>query len=310
MKDKKVEDARLAVKAVDSIEDIMGRHSGYRRAHARGDSYEATFTPNGEAARWTTASHLQTDPVPALVRFSHASPDPEMADPLSPIKGMAVQFQLPGGQVTNLVGATVPIFVTRKPEVFVEMLELFRSADHPFSRVRGLAKLFRKYPESRSTFKALKHFRAPDSFAAGHYYSINAFYFVNEEGERQPVKYEWEPETDEKLHSSEAEKAFPHGRLEKELEKQVGEGLVHFRLTIQLGAEEDPVDDPTRQWPEEREKVTIGRLSITRKTPGAAESVVFDPTILPDGIEASEDAILHFRPQVYGVSKKRRGKQE
>lgn len=46
-----------------------------------------------------------------IIRFSGSSTDPALADLLSPAKGMAVQFILPDGEVTNLVGVTVPVFL-------------------------------------------------------------------------------------------------------------------------------------------------------------------------------------------------------
>jgi catalase len=71
----------------------------------------------------------------------------------------------------------------------------------------------------------------------------------------------------------------------------------------------DDVHDPTVAWPEERERVEVGRLVLTgpeteREREG--DILVFDPTRVTDGIELSDDPILHFRPQAYSVSVERR----
>ena len=55
-----------------------------------------------------------------------------------------------------------------------------------------------------------------------------------------------------------------------------------------IADEDDPVDDPTVAWPEEREKVELGRLELTgldteRERDG--DVLVFDPTRVTDGIE-------------------------
>jgi catalase len=73
---------------------------------------------------------------------------------------------------------------------------------------------------------------------------------------------------------------------------------------LALAAEADPVDDPAAIWPEDRETVIAGTLKVTgvmaldeTRTP-----LVFDPMRLTDGIEASNDPVLQFRPRVYSLS--------
>lgn len=101
----------LAAEAVDAIEDLSGVHPGYRRAHATGTCCRGFFRPSGLGKEFTEAEHLQEQQVNAIIRFSGSSTDPALADLLSPAKGMAVQFILPDGEVTNLVGVTVPVFL-------------------------------------------------------------------------------------------------------------------------------------------------------------------------------------------------------
>jgi catalase len=84
---------------------------------------------------------------------------------------------------------------------------------------------------------------------------------------------------------------------------------VTFRLEAELASPGDPVDDPTAVWPEDRERVDLGRLDITalafdREHDG--DILVFDPVRLPDGITPSNDAILLARSDAYRVSVTRR----
>ncbi len=86
-------------------------------------------------------------------------------------------------------------------------------------------------------------------------------------------------------------------------------GPVVFALQMQLAEEGDAVDDPTVQWPEEREIVDLGRLEITgldTEREQGDDVLVFDPTRVTDGIECSEDPILNFRPLAYSESVGRR----
>lgn len=296
---------KLAETAVDKIEKIFGEHPNYRRAHSRGTGYEAEFTANGEGKAWTVAQHLREGSVKAIVRFSHSSPDPFWTDNLSPVKGMAVQFQLPDGQVMNSVSVTSPIFFARTPEVFTEMLDIAKSFKKGRPRLRDLITLFVKYPESRAAIRIIRKMQSPASFATGLYHSIHAFYLVNGTGKRVPVKFQWQPEAGvESLNPAEAASVHK-GDFEKELEQRVARGAANFRLIAIIGEEGDPIDDATNDWPADRMKVEIGQLKLLRQT-DEAEELLFDPTVLAEGVECTEDPILHFRNPAYAISYKRR----
>jgi catalase len=80
-------------------------------------------------------------------------------------------------------------------------------------------------------------------------------------------------------------------------------------LKFQIPAEGDPIDDATALWPEDRERVTAGRLEITEiiEDPETGDHIeVFDPTRVVDGIELTDDPILHARARAYSVSAYRR----
>lgn len=289
----------LAETAIQSIEKIAGTHPGYRRAHAKGSYYRAVFEPNGQAAPYTTAAHLQAKPVDAVVRFSDSSPNPNMIDGLSPVKGMSVQFGLPGGEATYLVSVNVPVFLTKTPEAFIEMMRLAAEGPGP----RDLVKIFIDYPESKAAFHILKQMKPFTSYSTSRYFPIHTFYFVNEAGDRQPVKYEWTPDQSFSADAKKKAAAHPADYLERELDEQLPAG---FTLFIILGEPVDPVDDSTVLWPEERKRIAVGRLEIKEKIADPNDQVVFDPTILPEGIECSNDPVLHARRDLYAASFKRR----
>ncbi|HSI68271.1 MAG TPA: catalase family peroxidase [Planococcus sp. (in: firmicutes)] len=295
----------LAENAINGIENIFGKHSGFRRAHARGELYEAVFTPSGEVAKWTTAPHLQKEDTRAFVRFSHFSPNPTWVDIMSPVKGMAVQFQLRGGDITNIVGVNSPIFFAKTPEAFIEMLRIAKSFTRGKPSLREIKEFVSNYPESKAVIKVLKKMHAPASFATGSYHSNHAFYFIDGEGVRSPVKYEWEPAAGMETLSPLEAMALPIDFYKSDFEDRLASGPVIFQLTIILGEEGDPTDDPTIEWPAERKRINAGQLKIQR-TIDEVEAVSFDPTIMTDGLACSEDQILHFRHAAYTISKNRR----
>ncbi|MDQ0429767.1 catalase [Planomicrobium stackebrandtii] len=296
---------KMAKTAIDQIEKVFGTYTGYRRAHARGKSYKARFTANGSASHLTAAPHFQKSESGAMVRFSHFSPNPTWADAMSPVKGMAVQFQLPSGEATNIVGVTSPIFFAKIPEVFTEMLGVVKSFKKGKPSLTELAGLLADYPESGAMIANIRKMQAPASFATGQYHSVHAFYFINQEGQRQPIKYLWEPESGVATLSPLDAVALPIGFFEADIEDRVARAPVKFRLDVVLGQPGDPTDDPTKEWPKDREKLTIGYLEIIEEAP-EADGIMYDPTLMTEGIECSEDRILNFRHDAYSISHQRR----
>lgn len=301
----------LTVEAVNSIEEVAGRYPGYRRAHAKGIVYEGVFTPNGQASLLTTAPHLQNHEVQALVRFSNSSTNPTLADVFSPAKGMAVQFKLPDGEVTSMVTITLPIFFAKTPQSFINILETIKENSGEGATIADKFKaVMEKYPESRAGLQAVTMLKPPLSFATNLYHSIHAYYFINAAGERRAVKYEWEPEAGLHFLTKEEAGSKSPDYLEEELTERLAKGPVVFRLKVILGQEGDPTDDPTTPWPEDREEIIVGQLSIRRMADEEAQDIVFDPTVVPNGIECSEDPILNFRHDVYAESQGRRCRGE
>ena len=304
----------LPQNAVNTLEQLQGKFPGYRRAHAKGEFYEATFIPNGNAIPYTTAPHLQQEPVAATVRFSNSPPDPSAADFLSPAKGMAIHFHQPDGSISHQVCTTVPMFVTKDPETFIEMLKILgshKTGIHSVDLGLGVAKLLTTFPEHKNTLLTLKEQlkQPPISYAALTYYPIHAFFLVNAEGKRQSIKYEWHPLKNEKSPSILENIHLSKNYLHEDLEKQVEKGSVGFELYIRIGEDTDPTDDPTDKWPSDRQKILVGRLTINKKVL-PTESLLFDPTIVGEGIDLSEDPILHFRHDAYAVSFDRRNKED
>ncbi len=299
-----MESKKLEHQTVDRIEDVFGEHKGYRRAHARGAGCKGVFQGSGQAARLTDAAHFQQKTVPVFVRFSHFSPDPSWTDAMSPVKGMAVQFELGPQQVTNIVSVTSPVFFTRSPERFLEMLEVSRSFQKGQPKLGELAELMTDFPEVRAMLASVQKMTVPESFATGVYHSIHAFYF--EKGnERRAVKYVFEPEIGAEKMSLKDMKGVPLGYYEHELAERLAAGSVHFKLYAIIGEPDDPTDDPTLEWPKERERLYLGRLQIETED-DEAQQALYDPTVMTAGIACSDDPILQFRRSAYRYSYEKR----
>jgi catalase len=299
-------DSGLAAQAVDAIEDLSGVHPGYRRAHARGICCRAVFRPNGLAAPFTTAAHLQEQETGAVVRFSGSSTDPALADLLSPAKGMAVQFTLPGGGVTSLVGVTVPVFFARTPESFIDIISsVHKARTGNLGPLELIHEITTHFSESKASLLAVKKLQPPASYAESHYYCIHTYFFVDAAGTRRPVKFEWTPDAGVRSLSVKDAAPQPDHYLEDELELRLLAEPALFQLTVVFGEEGDPTDDPTHAWPDDRRRIDIGRLYLTERIE-EPDGLLMDPAAVPAGIALSDDPILNFRHAAYGESFQRR----
>jgi len=71
----------------------------------------------------------------------------------------------------------------------------------------------------------------------------------------------------------------------------------------------DPTDDATIPWPEGRDKVDVGTLtldSVESEETSPARDINFDPLVLPVGIAPSNDPLLSARSAIYSQSFTRR----
>ena len=97
--------------------------------------------------------------------------------------------------------------------------------------------------------------------------------------------------------------------LAAELAKRLEDGPVRFDLLLQIHPEGASLTDPTEVWPDEPGLVEAGTLevnAIVDDPEGAGHIEVFDPVRVGDGIELSDDPVLHERPRAYSVSAYRR----
>ena len=163
-----------------------------------------------------------------------------------------------------------------------------------------------EHPEALPNIQYFLSSTPPESYATCAYNSLHAFRWTDADGNSRYVRYRFEPEAGESR--IDAEEAKERGR-EYLQEDIVGRAGAAFRLLVVIAADDDPVDDPTAEWPAERERVEVGRLELTgpetdREKGG--DVLVFDPVRVTDGIETSDDPILHFRSRAYRASVGRR----
>jgi catalase len=297
---------------VDALNALHGEHAGHRAAHAKGTVCRGTFTPAPAAAGLSRAAHLQGGPSEAIVRFSNGSGNPHAPDgDRREGRGMAVKFNAEGGEATDIVALSLPVFFVRDAESFLAFLKA-REPDPETGDpdMEKLGAFLGQHPETAAAVQQiLPVLTPPQSFATCRFNALHSFAFTNAAGERRYARYAFMPEAGEaNLPEEEIDGSTEH-YLQEEIRGRLADGTVAFDLFAQLAAPGDPIDDPTIAWPEERERIELGRLEIREladdvETPEAP--LIFDPNNLIDGIEASADKILAARSKAYSVSIERR----
>ena len=295
----------LAEQVVDAINDISGRHAGHRAAHAKGTLLAGVFTPSGSGL--TTAAHMGDDPVPVTARLSNGGGDPGIPDYAKEGRGLAVKFYLPDGSKTDIVGLSLPCFFARTPEDFLEFTRA-RKPDPETGQpdFEKLGAWLQDHPEAGTAIQAALSADPPESYATVVYNSIHSFKWIAPDGTERWVRYRFEPEEGERTLSEEEARSRGRDYLQEDV---LARDSTAFRLVVVVADDNDAVNDPTVEWPPERERVEVGRLELTgpeTEREQGGDILVMDPTRVTDGIELSDDQILRFRPRAYSASVTRR----
>jgi catalase len=296
--------ADLAAQAVDAIHGVYGSHSGRRAVHAKGTLLRGTFTPTPEGASLCAAPFLAAE-TPVVARVSNGGGNPEAPDYDLDGRGLAVKFSLPDGSTTDMVTTSLPAFIARTPEEFVEFTRARKpdpETGYPDGAVVGA--YLEAHPEAMTVVQYMVTLKPPESYATVRFVNPHTFFWNGKK-----VRWRWEPEAGERELEPEAAQERGGDYLQEEILERAAAGNAVWRLVVVLGSDEDSTSDPTEVWPEDRETVEAGRLSLsgpeTERETGD-DVLVFDPTRVCEGIELSDDPILSFRHDAYAESVKLR----
>lgn len=168
---------------------------------------------------------------------------------------------------------------------------------------------FPTHPAALEFVQAPKPF--PVSFATETYYALNAFKFVSAEGKEQFVRYRIKPVAGQAHLDEAAVKEKGPTYLFDELQERVSKGPISLKVFAQLAEENDPTNNITKYWPEDRKQVDLGTVvvdSFVENNEKEQKHLIFDPVPRVDGIEPSDDPILDFRASLYLISGRERRK--
>lgn len=286
------------------------RHAGFRRAHARGLCVEGRFIGSGEAQGLSVAQAFGTTESRLLGRLSIGGGNPTAPEASAGVRSLALMLTQADGQQWRMAMNTPPVLPVGTPEAFHAQIKAL--APDPRTGAPDpdrLAAFFQAHPESAAFRTWQAGHRPSDSWANTRYHSINAFVLVDAAGRRQPVRWALVPQ---QPFAPLADTDHAADALSVEFEQRLREGPVRWTLQLQLAEAGDAVEDPSRPWPDSRPTVDAGVVEIDlaySQQYGACNGINFDPTVLPRGIEASADPILHARRGAYAESLRRRARE-
>ena len=293
---------------VDALNCVFGKQTTGRAVHAKGVVLQGRFVPSPTAAALSVAPHLQSTPVPIIVRFSDFAGVLTVADTdgLANPRGMAIKFQLPDGTDSDLVCHSFNGFPVSNSDDFRQLLLAIAASGPDAAKPTALERFFETHPTAKTFLTTQKG--PPVSYATLSYFGVNSFKFTNAQGLVSYGRYQILPEAGEHLLNSEAVKATAHDYLIEEIGKRVAQAPVRFAFVVQLAAAGDKIDDPSIVWPDDRKTIELGEIVIdipVADNVAAQRSLLFMPNALPVGIEPA-DPMLIARAESYPISFSRR----
>ena len=297
-------------KLVDAQEAAGGKFEGYRRSGAKGVCAMAEFVGSPQGRALSSASAFNGKPVPVVARFSIGGGNPKAPDNARSQRNLALQFNLPKGEVWQMGNISAPVFGAATPEQFLGRLESLMPDPETKKPNPDKVKAFAEAnPEVLLQGKYLASQPVPASYGAVNYWGVHAFAFVDAKGKKQFGKWIFEPVGGTQSLTDDEAKAKGPDFLIDELRQRVAASTVAFDFNLQLAEAGDKLDSAVTPLPEDRKKVTLGRLTIKSVSPdatGPCLAITYNPMVLPKGVEAGPAPMLIARAAPYGVSLGRR----
>lgn len=301
---------RTAQRSLDALESAYGAHPGQRRNHTKGIGIVGEFRGNSEARKYSRSLLFGSRAVEVIGRFSLAGGDPDAADTERSARGVGLEFRLPDGSLQHMTMLHTPMFFASMPKTFID--KFFALTPDPATGKPNpvtVTQFLRTHPDNDAQAHYLKTVNPTASYANCPFFGIHTFYFVDSNGERTMVRWRFEPRdgvvnlTDEELAT------LGRDFLNERLKERIKKGPVLWDMMVAIGEPGDSVENPTVLWPTSRHEFHAGTLSVKQvmdQEKAPSYGINYDPLVMADGIVASDDPILLFRSQSYGLSYSRR----
>jgi catalase len=300
----------LSQQLLDALDALSGLHPGYRPAHAKGLMCSGTFTPSPQAAQLTRAPHASRPSTPVTVRYSDSTGVPTIPDndpARSGPRGIAIRFHLADHVHTDIVAHSTNGFPVRTGEEFLEFLRA--AAAFGAGKPEALGAFLAGHPGARRFVEAPKPI--PTSFAREAFFAVTSFRFTNAQGASRHGRFRIRPEEGTEYLSAAQAAAKSDSFLFEEIDQRLARGPFRLGVFVQMAGPGDDVTDASVTWPDSREEIPFGTVSVTARVDDQVperRKIIFDPVPRVDSIDSSGDPLTEVRSDVYLLSGRRRRK--
>ena len=263
-----------------------------------------TFAPTPEAAKLTRAPHAARPSTAVTVRYSDSPGVPTIPDndpQRSGPRGIAVRFHLADHVHTDIVGHSTNGFPVHTGEEFLEFLRA--AAAFGAGKPEALGAFLAAHPNAKRFVETPKPI--PTSFAREAFFAVTSFQFTNAAGTSRHGRFRIRPEEGSEYLSAEAAAAKSANFLFEEIGPRLARGPVKLGVFVQLARDGDDVTDASVTWPEDRQEVRFGTITLTGLVDDQVperRKIIFDPIPRVDGIDSSGDPLTEVRSEIYLLS--------
>lgn len=295
---------------INQFELTGGKFEGFRRSGAKGVCATGEFVGSPEGKNISSASAFSGKAIPVIVRFSVGGGNPKAADNTKSQRNLALQFVLPNNEIWQMGNISAPVFGAATPDQFFGRLQSLQP--DPTTKMADPAKV-KAFADANPAVllqgKYLASKAVPASYASTNYWGVHGFGFTNASNQKVWGKWVFEPVDGVQTLSDEDAKSKGANFLFDDLRQRVTSGKASFNFNLEIAQAGDVLNNATIPLPEGRKKITLGVLKIVSVSPdstGPCLSMIFDPNIMPKGVEGAPDPMLRARTASYAVSFGRR----
>jgi catalase len=297
--------APTAMQVIEAFEGVQGPIQTHRPSHPKGTCAAGFFEGTVEGARLSVSPTFNGQRIPTIIRFGVGG-GPTAADTSRSTRSLSIRFQVPNGAPWDMANISVPIFGAPTPEALVEGLRV-RRPDPATGRPNqeAINAFVAANPKTTLQGRWLAANAPPASWATTPYWGVNTFRFRGADGEIRPARWVFEPVAGTQRLSEEQTRSLPANFLAEELRSRTAQAPAAFDMMLIFPQAGDDLNDPTTAWPDDRQRVTVGRLTVTEVAPGpggACDRISFLALANSPGVEFSDDPTLRARPAPYALS--------
>lgn len=288
-----------AVNVITAFEDVFGFTEGKRRNHTKGFCIVGTLTPQDAEIQTLSQSPLFTDQSTVLGRVSHKGGHANPSDAKFGHYGLALEISTDDGDFHQMSMNTEHFFPVSTPEDFTALMQ---------AKAKG-AEAVKAFAANSPELRAHKAYHSEIDkslrpYEGATYNSINSFYLVDADDNRTPVRWSFVPAGEQEIVLDPSEDFFFEN-----MQTNLSKGSVSWDMIVTVANSDDAVDNPAIMWTGAHETITAATLevtSISREADGQCADISFDPNVVSDGFEPSDDPVLAARSIIYSIALSKR----